>query len=157
MLAAALDHVQDVGAYPTPWPVGTAAAAGMFFPGPYRIPAAHWSTTCVFSNAMGRTAYRGPWQYETVAREILVDIAARRMGIDPVELRRRNMLGRDDLPYTSPTGMPYDHMSPRETFEEALRLLDYDAFRQRAGRGAGGRPLPRCRHRELRRADDRRA
>jgi carbon-monoxide dehydrogenase large subunit len=139
LLAAAIDHVQDVGAYPTPWPVGTAAATGMLFPGPYRFPTAGWSTKCVFTNKMGRTAYRGPWQFETVAREILMDIAARRMDIDPVELRRRNLLGRDDFPYGSPTGMPYDHMSPRETFEEALQILDYDAFRaeQKAAREAG--------------------
>ena len=39
ILAASLDHVQDVGAYPTPWPVGTGAATGMIFPGPYRVPA----------------------------------------------------------------------------------------------------------------------
>ena len=68
-----------------------------------------------------------------------MDIAARRMEIDPVELRRRNLLARDDFPYTSPAGMPYDHMSPRETFEEALQILDYDAFRaeQKAAREAG--------------------
>ena len=77
ILAAQIDHVQDVGAYPTPWPVGTAAAVGMFFPGPYRIPAATWTTRSVFSNTTGRTAYRGPWQYETLAREVLLDIAAR--------------------------------------------------------------------------------
>ena len=139
ILAAQIDHVQDVGAYPTPWPVGTAAAVGMLFPGPYRIPRATWSTTSVFSNTVGRVAYRGPWQFESVAREVLLDIAARRMGIDPVELRRRNMLRRGDLPYTNPNGMHYDHMSPAETFEAALAHLDYDAFRreQAAARAAG--------------------
>jgi carbon-monoxide dehydrogenase large subunit len=142
MLAAQIDHVQDVGAYPTPWPVGTAAAVGMFFPGPYRIPAAAWTTRSIFSNTTGRTAYRGPWEYETLAREVLLDIAARRMGVDPVALRRRNMLGMDDLPYVNPNGMPYDHMSPREAFEQALELLDYDAFRrEQAAARARGRYL----------------
>ena len=61
---------------------------------------------------------------------MLLDIAARRIGMDPVELRRRNFLGRDDLPYTNPAGMPYDHMSPREVFEAALELLDYEGFRR---------------------------
>jgi aerobic carbon-monoxide dehydrogenase large subunit len=130
LLAVGIDHVQDVGAYPTPWPVGTAAAVGMIFPGPYRIPTATWSTTSVFSNTAGRTAYRGPWQFETVAREVLLDIAARRMALDPVELRRRNILAADDLPYRNANGMTYDHMSPREVFEQALELLDYDAFRR---------------------------
>ena len=69
---------------------------------------------------------------------MLLDIAARRMGIDPVELRRRNLLRRDELPYTNPNGMTYDNISPLETFEQALEMLDYDAFRARAGRGARG-------------------
>ena len=60
ILGAKIEHVQDVGAYPTPWPVGTSAAVGMLFPGPYRIPIATWATTSVFSNTPGRTAYRGP-------------------------------------------------------------------------------------------------
>ena len=64
ILATKIDHVQDVGAYPTPWPVGTAAATGMLFPGPYRIPHATFTATCLFSNTAGRTAYRGPWAFE---------------------------------------------------------------------------------------------
>jgi carbon-monoxide dehydrogenase large subunit len=130
LLAVGLDHVQDVGAYPTPWPVGTAAAVGMLFPGPYRIPAATFSTTSVFSNTPGRIAYRGPWSFETLAREVLLDIAARRLELDPVELRRRNLLGADELPYQAASGMTYDHMAPREVFELAVDLLDHDAFRQ---------------------------
>jgi len=142
ILAAQIDHVQDVGAYPTPWPVGVAAAVGMFFPGPYRIPIATWRTTSVFSNTLGRTAYRGPWQFETVAREVLLDIAARRIGLDPIELRRRNILGRDELPYTNANGMPYSDMSPREVFELALELIDYDGFRrEQADARAAGRHI----------------
>ena len=70
---------------------------------------------------------------------MLLDIAAREMGIDPVELRRRNVLRRDELPYTNPNGMPYDNISPAETFEQALAMLDYDAFRaeQAEARDAG--------------------
>jgi aerobic carbon-monoxide dehydrogenase large subunit len=129
ILAAYIDHVQDIGAYPTPWPVGTAAAVGMLFPGPYRVPAGAFLTTSVFSNTSGRAAYRGPWQFETLAREVLLDIAARRMGIDPVELRRRNLLRVDELPYANPNGMPYGDITPMETFEQALDMLDLDAFR----------------------------
>src|SRR5256885_9402126 len=50
------------------------------------------------------TAYRGPWQFETLAREVLLDIAARDMGMDPIELRRRNLLRRDELPFANPSG-----------------------------------------------------
>jgi carbon-monoxide dehydrogenase large subunit len=128
--AARIDFVSDCGAYPTPWPVGTAAAVGMLFPGPYRVPKAGFTAKSVYTNTVGRTAYRGPWQFETLAREVLLDIAARRMKIDPIELRRRNLLRRDELPYTSPTGMPVDHISPLETFEQAVAMLDYPAFRR---------------------------
>ncbi|HKY14024.1 MAG TPA: xanthine dehydrogenase family protein molybdopterin-binding subunit [Microthrixaceae bacterium] len=130
MLAAHLDYVQDVGAYPTPSPMTAAFAVGLLFPGPYRIPQASWSAKLIHSNTCGRTAYRGPWQFESVSREMLVDIAARRMGIDPVELRRRNILRQDEMPHANANGMPYDHMTPAETFEHALELLDYDGFRR---------------------------
>ena len=91
---------------------------------------------------MGRTAYRGPWQFESLAREVLLDIAARQMGIDPIELRRRNLLRRDELPYTNPIGMTYDNISPLETFEQALSMLDYEAFRrEQAEARAAGRYL----------------
>ena len=129
-LASVLQHVQDVGAYPMPWPVGTGAAVGMIFPGPYKIGATSYAHKSIFSNTVGRTAYRGPWMFESVAREISLDIAARQIGIDPVELRRRNMLSKDELPYANGNGMPYSDMSPLETFEHALELLDYDAFRR---------------------------
>lgn len=130
ILAATLDHVQDAGAYPTPSPVQSGIAVGMLFPGPYRIPQGTFSSRFVFSNTSGRVAYRGPWQYESMARETLLDTAARQLGLDPVELRRRNMLSREELPTTNFNGMPYDHISPRETFEQALTMLDYEAFRR---------------------------
>ena len=136
---AYLDFVSDCGAYPTPWPVMTAAAVGMLFPGPYRVPCAGFSTETIYTNTVGRAAYRGPWQFESLAREMLLDIAARRLGIDPVELRRRNLLDRDELPYRNPNGMTYDSISPLETLEQALAILDYDAFRaeQAVARKAG--------------------
>ncbi|MFI0355008.1 xanthine dehydrogenase family protein molybdopterin-binding subunit [Actinomadura sp. 9N407] len=130
ILAAAIDYVQDVGAYPMPWPVGTAAAAGMFFPGPYRVPVGTFASTCVFSNTVGRVAYRGPWQFESMARELLLDAAARKMGMDPAALRRKNLLRQDELPYTNPNGMPYSDISPLETFELALKMLGYESFRR---------------------------
>ncbi|BBX57011.1 Caffeine dehydrogenase subunit alpha [Mycobacterium shottsii] len=128
--AADVDFIMDIGAYPTPYPVLTTAAIGMFFPGPYRIPKASFSYKTVFSNTSGLAAYRGPWQYETLAREILLDIAARKMGIDPIELRRRNLLRREEMPYVNPNGMTYDHVAPIETFEQAVKILDYEGFRR---------------------------
>lgn len=130
ILAADIDFIQDVGAYPTPYPVLTTAAIGMFFPGPYRVPKASFNYKTVFSNTAGLAAYRGPWQYETLAREIVLDIAARKLGMDPVELRRKNLLRRDEMPYFNANGMPYDHVAPNETFEQAVKILDHEGFRK---------------------------
>jgi carbon-monoxide dehydrogenase large subunit len=136
---AQIDFVSDCGAYPTPWPVGTASVVGAMFPGPYRVPCASFTSKAIYTNTVGRTPYRGPWQFESVAREVLLDIAARQMGIDPAELRRRNLLRHDELPYTSANGMVFDNISPLETFEQTLEMLDYEAFRleQETARQAG--------------------
>ena len=149
-----IDLVQDCGAYPTPWPLMTAAAVGVFFPGPYRVPKASFTVKTIYTNTVGRTAYRGPWQFESLSREVVLDIAARRMNMDPAELRRRNLLRRDELPYMNPNGMTYDNISALETFEQALEILDYEAFRKEQAEARAGRPLHRRRHVELRRAVD---
>jgi aerobic carbon-monoxide dehydrogenase large subunit len=142
ILGARIDHLLDAGAYPTPWPVGSASVVGALFPGPYRVPHATFTSTSVHSNTVGRTPYRGPWAFEAFSREVLLDIAARRIGIDPVELRRRNLLRTDELPMFNPNGMPYDDITPAETFEQALELLDYEAFRtEQATARAEGRYL----------------
>ena len=130
ILAADIDFVQDIGSYPTPYPVLTTAAIGMFFPGPYRVPKASFNYKTVFSNTPGLHAYRGPWQYETLTREILLDCAARKMGMDPVELRRINILRGDEMPYFNPNGMPYDNCAPADTFEQAVKILDHEGFRK---------------------------
>ncbi|WP_181721231.1 xanthine dehydrogenase family protein molybdopterin-binding subunit [Nocardia gipuzkoensis] len=139
ILAAAIDHVQNVGAYPTPSPLTGGVVVGLLFPGPYRITDASFTAKFLYSNTVGRLAYRGPWQFESVAREILLDHAARRIGIDPIELRRRNMLRRDELPWANPNGMTFDNISPLETLEQAVELLDYEGFRkqQREARADG--------------------
>jgi carbon-monoxide dehydrogenase large subunit len=139
ILAAELMHVQNVGAYPITSPMTAASVVGMLFPGPYNVAAATFGLKLYYSNTVGRVAYRGPWQFESMAREVLLDTAARQLGIDPVELRRRNILSGSDMPVTSPNGMPYSDATPAETFEQALSILDYAAFRseQEAARAEG--------------------
>ncbi|WP_036517691.1 xanthine dehydrogenase family protein molybdopterin-binding subunit [Nocardia sp. 348MFTsu5.1] len=139
IVAAELDHVQNIGAYPIPSPLTGAGAVGMLFPGPYRVPQATFSLKLVYTNTVGRVAYRGPWQYESMAREVLLDTAARQMDIDPIELRRRNLLRADEMPVSNPLGMPYSDATPLETFDKAIEALDYPAFRreQEAARAAG--------------------
>ncbi|MBO0852644.1 MAG: xanthine dehydrogenase family protein molybdopterin-binding subunit [Nocardia sp.] len=130
IVAASIEHVQNVGAYPTPSPITGGVVVGILFPGPYRITDASFSSKFLYSNTLGRLAYRGPWQFESVTREVLLDHAARQMGVDPIELRRRNMLRRDELPFANPNGMTYDNVSPLETLEQAVAMVDYQAFRE---------------------------
>jgi carbon-monoxide dehydrogenase large subunit len=142
MLATAIEHVQDVGAYPIPNPVPTSIAVGMMFPGPYRVAEGAFACKSVFSNTVGRAAYRGPWQFESVAREVMLDRSARRLGIDPAELRRRNILRADEQPTALASGMPLSDTSPSATFEQALDMLGYQEFRQeQEGARAEGRYL----------------
>ena len=136
--AITVEHVADVGAYP-PCP---AVMDPSLLPGPYRIPRLGFSTRMVWTNTMGKGAYRGPWMFETTAREMAIDLAARDIGMDPIELRRRNLLSAADLPFTSPGGKLFKEITPRETLDQALQILDYDAFRaEQAVARASGRLL----------------
>ena len=124
--AITVDHVADVGAY-TPCP---AVMDPTLLPGPYRIPRLGFSTQMVWTNTMGKAAYRGPWMFETTAREMAIDIAARQIGMDPAELRRRNLLSLAELPFTSPGGKVFQEITPLETLEQALGMLGYEEFRK---------------------------
>ena len=139
ILGARLDHLEDSGAYPMGGTGGVGMFVALLFPGPYRVPKLAWSTTAVWTNTCGRGAYRGPWMFETVAREQMLDVVARTIGIDPLELRRRNVVHREDLPYPAVSGMVYDHVSPEETLEQAAAIVGYDDFRatQRSARAEG--------------------
>jgi aerobic carbon-monoxide dehydrogenase large subunit len=136
--AITIDHVADVGAYP-PCP---AVIDPQLLPGPYRIPRLGFSMAMVWTNTMGKGAYRGPWMFETTAREMAIDHAARTLGVDPIELRRRNLLAARDLPFTSPGGKEFREITPLETLDQALDMLDYEAFRrEQAAARAEGRLL----------------
>jgi carbon-monoxide dehydrogenase large subunit len=136
--AITAEHKADIGAYPAcPATMDTG-----LLPGPYKIPRLGFSTAMLWTNTMGKGAYRGPWMFETTAREITIDYAAREIGMDPVELRRKNLLSAADLPFTSPSGQVFDEVTPLETLEQALELLDYDGFRkEQAAARADGRYL----------------
>ena len=130
ILGMSVEHLDDVGAYPV---AGSAAAMGaIIFTGPYRIPKFAMTTRSAYTNTCPRSPYRGPWQIETYGREQAVDLLARTMGVDPLELRRRNVIHRDELPYTLPAGIPLMDVSPEETLEQAAALIDYSAFREPA-------------------------
>ena len=87
----------------------------------------------------GKRRFAGPWAVETIAREQMVDAVAHELGMDPLELRRRNVIHQSDLPYAMPRGMVYDVVTPSETLEQAVGMLDWEAFRteQAAARTEG--------------------
>jgi carbon-monoxide dehydrogenase large subunit len=130
LLGLRVDHLEDVGAFPVG---GTASATGTvqrLLPGPYRVGQVFYSGRAVYTNTCGRTAYRGPWVMETVVREQMLDHVAREVGLDPLELRRRNVIQPDELPYTTSTGAVLDAITPSETLERAASMIDYEAFRK---------------------------
>ena len=128
--AITVEHVADVGAYP-PCP---AVMDPMLLPGPYKIPRLGFSTTMVWTNTMGKGAYRGPWMFETTAREMAIDHAARAIGIDPIELRRANLLAArtSRSPHRAATSSATSRR--RETLEQALDMLGFDEFRASSAR-----------------------
>jgi carbon-monoxide dehydrogenase large subunit len=128
ILGVRLDHLEESGAYPVGGNIGGMIA--MMFSGPYRMQRLGWSSASVFTNTCGRNAYRGPWNLETVAREQMMDLAARRLGIDPIELRRRNLIHVEDLPFKNAGGMTYVGVDPESCLDQALTMLDYESFRR---------------------------
>jgi carbon-monoxide dehydrogenase large subunit len=131
----------NAGGFPMP---GGAAGplVGMLFTGPYKVPHLGWSSTTIYSNTCGSAAYRGPWMMETTAREEMMDRVAREIGLDPLELRRRNILQASDLPYLCPGGMNIAFVTPSETMEQAVAEIGYDEFRAEQARAtAEGRYL----------------
>ena len=109
-LAFKIDALADMGAFlnaAAPSIVTTGAVR--VFGHVYRIEGLHYRVRAVFTNATPTDAYRGAGKPETVATlERLIDVAAGRLGVDPLELRRRNLVPPDALPYATAMGETYD-------------------------------------------------
>ena len=100
--------------------------------GQYRTPAIYCDVTAGFTNTGAVDAYRGAGRPEaTYVVERLVDIAARDLGIDPTELRRRNFIPADQFPYETPVLMTYDSGDFNQLLDKGLALVDYDGFAAR--------------------------
>jgi len=98
----------------------------------YRTPLIAAEVICVFTNTSPVGAYRGAGRPEgNYYMERLVDTAAREMGIDRLELRRRNQIAPDMMPYAAPSTMTYDSGDFPAVFEEALAACDWDGFATR--------------------------
>ncbi|GGB90807.1 xanthine dehydrogenase [Novosphingobium endophyticum] len=114
------------------WPMGEDAniAVHMFMWPAYKLPAYGFITRGWYTNTMGLGAYRGPWAMETLLRETLLDKAARRLGISPVEIRRRNLVYLSDQPHTSTLGVEVNDITPGECLEKLVANVDIAGFRK---------------------------
>jgi aerobic carbon-monoxide dehydrogenase large subunit len=97
--------------------------------GVYRTPLIEVSTKCVFTNTTPIGAYRGAGRPEAnYYMERLVEAAAREMGIDRVELRRRNHIPPEAMPYKAPNGTTYDSGDFSNLLNRAVALADWEGF-----------------------------
>jgi len=105
---------------------------GTLLAGQYKTPAIYVEVESVFTNTAPVDAYRGAGRPEaTYVVERIVETAARELGIDPAELRRRNFIQPGDFPYQTPVALVYDTGNYGASLDKALELIDYDGFAAR--------------------------
>ena len=147
-LGLELDYIGNLGAYPVSFAVlsNLMRMAG----GVYDIPAQYVGVRGVVTNTLPVGVYRGAGRPESnFILERLVDMAAAELGLDRAELRRRNLIAAQALPYQSPLGHRYDTGAFAENMEKALRLVDWDGFPARRAAVAATRPARRHRRCQL--------
>jgi len=108
--------------------------------GVYRIPAMYASVRLAYTNTVPISAYRGAGRPDIAyAVERLVDFAAHEHGFDPIELRRRNFIGPDAMPYKTPNAGTYDSGDFEAVMDDALERADWSGFsgRKAAAQRAG--------------------
>jgi carbon-monoxide dehydrogenase large subunit len=132
LVALSAEVVANVGAYscyPTTCAVEPLMAMAEL-PGPYDLRAYACLARGVLTNTCPMAPYRGVSRpVITLALERLMDAAAAQLGLDPVDIRRRNLI--EKFPYTSATGLVFDEGTYRQTLEMASNALDVPAFRKR--------------------------
>lgn len=121
--------VDDYGAY-IQFGVGTHGNALAQSVGPYRIGSLQYELHAVLTNKCQQGAYRGfGSEVQNWVLERMVDLAARELDMDPVELRRKNFIHPDEFPYFIPVGNVYDSGNYEGVLDKALELADYDFWR----------------------------
>jgi carbon-monoxide dehydrogenase large subunit len=132
ILALEAEAIGDVGAYSIyPW---TAALEPVqvvsFLPGPYRVPAYRGRVRAVATNKTPMGPYRGVGRpIAAFVTERLVDMAAKKLGLDPAELRRRNLVQPEEFPYRAASGIVWDRSGFVESLDGACAAIDYPALR----------------------------
>lgn len=138
-------HITDCGAYQRPLGVINASLAATSLGGVYRVPNYRVEAVCASTNKSPASPYRGAGAPEaTFARERLLDIVARELGIDRAELRRRNLLPPEELPFDTglaslEAAVVLDSGDFPAALDRALEMIDYAGFaaRQQAAREEG--------------------
>ena len=100
-------------------------------PGVYKVRNIEWNTYGVFTNKVPYDAYRGAGRPEAAyIIERVIDLIARKLDMDPVEVRRKNFIPKEAFPYTTPTGLEYDSGNYEAALDKALELSEYQKLRE---------------------------
>ena len=136
-----VDTIANLGAYLSNYgPIVPTVLAARMLPGVYRVPTMATRVRGVFTNTVPVDAYRGAGRPEaTYAVERSMDVAARELGLSPSDLRARNFVAAQEMPYETATGMTYDCGDFHRIQDEALRRADHAglAERKQAARAHG--------------------
>jgi carbon-monoxide dehydrogenase large subunit len=131
-LALRVDLMVNIGAYLTPRSAGPATNNVGGVAGVYTTPAIHLTSTGVYSNTTPTGPYRGAGRPEaTYAIERVIDVAARELAIDPIELRRRNLIPASSMPFKTGLVFTYDCGDFARVMDMALALADHAGFEGR--------------------------
>jgi carbon-monoxide dehydrogenase large subunit len=140
LLGLKVDLLADMGAYLMLVTPGIPILGAFMYPAIYKMDAYEFNCTGVFTTRTPTDAYRGAGRPEaTYAIERIMDELAAEVGLDPVEVRRRNWIGHEEFPYTTVAGLTYDSGNYEAATEKALALFEYDKLRaEQADRNARG-------------------
>ena len=138
ILGLKVSMVVDTGAYPGMGAMLGGMVEGMM-PGPYSLGALEFTFRAVVTNKAQYVAYRGPWASETFCRERIVDLVAKELGMEPLEVRRRNIPFQGAEPGAMITGRSLKSATARESLEGIADRIDLESFRarQEAARAEG--------------------
>jgi carbon-monoxide dehydrogenase large subunit len=129
--AVRVNLIGDMGAYLQLLTPGIPILGAFLYHGAYDIPAYSFSCIGVFTNMTPTDAYRGAGRPEaTYAIERAVDALAVKVGVDPAEIRRRNLIGADKFPYSSAPGLVFDSGNYEGALDKALELVGYEGLRK---------------------------
>ena len=133
-LALRTETMANVGAYLSNFATVTPTFLhGTLMAGPYKTPLVYVNVKAVFTNTAPVDAYRGAGRPEaTYSIERVIDKAADELGLDKVEIRRKNFITTDMFPYTTPVGLVYDTGNYQATLEKMIELGDLAGFEKRA-------------------------